>query len=178
MTRRSCWSLGACLLAMLVVAPAEEIHVVAVPSGGQLLVSFSCDNGFSQEIREAIRSGLPTTISYEVDLRRTVSIWFDQTLARATVTAGARYDNLTRLHQLSRTIDGRGEAPRVTDSEESVRQWMTRFDRLPLFATDELEPNGEYYVRVRARSRPRLGWFAWPWDRGWATGRAKFTFVQ
>jgi hypothetical protein len=39
-----------------------------------------------------------------------------------------------------------------------------------------LEANGEYYVRVRARTRPHNGWFAWPLSES-VLGHAKFTFV-
>jgi hypothetical protein len=159
-------------------AVPDEIHVVSLIRETQVLVSFTIDTGFTQEIRDSIRSGLQTTISYEVELRRSVPIWFDSTLASVTVTAGVRYDNLTRLYQLSRSIDGRGEEPRVTDNEDAVRAWMTEFKSLPLFSTKALEPNGEYYVQVRARTHPRFTWFLWPWDRGWATGHAKFTFIQ
>jgi hypothetical protein len=128
-------------------------------------------------MRESIRSGLETKITYDIELRRSVPVWFDRTVATASVTASARYDNLTRVSQLSRTIDGRGEEPRMTDNDETVRRWMMEFDRLALFSARDLEPNAQYYVQVSARSHPRFGWFFWPWDRGWATGFARFTFI-
>ena len=95
----------------------------------------------------------------------TSTVWFDRTLATATVTASVQYDNLTRRYQLSRSIDGRVDAAEVTDDEADVERWITSVDRLSLFSTAGLEPNAEYYVRVRARARPRshlvvlaLGW--------------------
>jgi hypothetical protein len=51
------------------------------------------------------------------------------------------------------------------------------FARLPLFRTAALEPNAEYYVRVRAQTRPRNSLFALPWQRGGVLGSAKFTFL-
>ena len=41
---------------------------------------------------------------------------------------------------------------------------MTSFDRLPLFSSGNLEPNGEYYLRVRAHTTPRNATFVWPWQ--------------
>ncbi len=82
-----------------------------------------------------------------------------------------------RNHQLTRLVDGRGEPPSLTTDEEAVRTWLTGVDKLPLFDTAGLEPNGEYYVRVRARIRPRVSWAFWPWDRGAVTGYARFTFI-
>ena len=40
-----------------------------------------------------------------------------------------------------------------------------------------LETNGEYYIGVRAHTRPRNTWFFWPWDRSGVFGQAKFTFI-
>jgi hypothetical protein len=54
---------------------------------------------------------------------------------------------------------------------------LTKFERLPLFSSAGLEPNAEYYLRVRARTSPRTSWVLWPlWGREVA-GIAKFTFI-
>lgn len=162
-------------------APAggEEIAVRSLAREGRILVSFTLTSGFADELKDAIRSGLPATITYDVFLRRGTPLWFDRTIARATVTAGVRFDNLTRQHQLSRTIDGRGEEPRMTEDEEVVRAWLTEFRLLPLFSTSSLEANADYYVKVGARTRPRVNRFLfWPWEQEAATGYHRFTFVQ
>jgi hypothetical protein len=176
--RRRAAFLGVFWMLLAVALAAEGIRVGSLVRGGQVLVSFSIDGRMPDELTESIRSGLLTTIAYDVELRRAVPVWWDNTVASVTVSVTAKYDNLTRIYQLSRTSDGRGEAARTTDDPEVVRKWMTEFDRLGLFPVSALEPNGEYYVRVRARSQPRFGWFAWPWDRGWATGFTKFTFIS
>ncbi|HEY2905232.1 MAG TPA: hypothetical protein VGJ29_04975, partial [Vicinamibacterales bacterium] len=81
-------------------------------------------------------------------------------------------------YQMSRTLDGRVEDAQPTEDQDAMRRWMTRFDHVPLSATASLETNGEYYVRVRARTRPHNVWFVWPWDRASAFGHAKFTLIQ
>jgi hypothetical protein len=156
------------------------LRVTSLAKDGQILVSFSLAGGLTRELRQAIDSGLPATITYVVELRRPESLWFDRTLASSTVTATVRFDNLTRQHQLSRSIDGRGEEPRVTEDEDEVRNWLTEFDRLPLFTTSALEANAVYYVKVHAHARPRVsGLFFWPWGRGGKTGYTpRFTFIQ
>jgi len=157
---------------------ADEIKVVSLVKDQCVYVSFAMTNGLTGDLRAAIQSGLPTTISYEVELRREVAGWLDKTIQSATLTAIVQYDNLTRRYRLSRTVDGRGEEPTVTEDEEAVRRWLTAFERLPLFPSDRLEVNGEYYVRVRARPRPWTAWFFWPWDRGSASGVHRFTYLQ
>ena len=159
------------------VRAAEVVRVMPLPRDGQVFVSFELADGFTPEVQAAIHSGLPTTFSYDVELRRRLPFWFDRTLASATIDASVRFDNLMRRHQLSRTLDGRMEESLVTENEEDVRRWMTRFDRTPLFRTADLEANVEYYVRVRARTHPHDAWFFWPWDRGSVSGNATFTFI-
>jgi hypothetical protein len=186
--RRAARVLALTLAGLVILAAVREpvraasgpaLDVKALVRDGRVLVSFTLADGFTAELQAATRSGMAATIAYEVELRRYGTLWFDRTLATSTVTASARFDHLTRQHRLTRTVDGRGEEPRLTEDEAEVREWMTVFKQLPLFSTQALEPIGEYYVRVRARTRPRVDWFLfWPWERGVAIGEARFTLSQ
>jgi hypothetical protein len=140
-------------------------------------VSVDLSDGLTADVREAIRSGLSTTFSYVVELRRGASAWFDQTIAAVTISATVRFDNLTRRYQMSRTVDGRVEDAQPTEDADAVARWMTHIERLPLSRTGTLDANAEYYVRVRAHARPRTTWVLWPWDRGLVAGIARFTFI-
>ena len=165
------------LLASAVVHADPDLRVTPLQRDGQVLVSFELSDGLSPDVRDAIQSGLPTTFSYEIELRQGSAL-FDRTIAAVNLTASVRFDNLTRRYQMSRTVDGRVEDARPTEDQDAMRQWMTRFDHVPVSATTALEANGEYYVRVRAVARPRKAWFVWPWERGAVLGDAKFTFIK
>ena len=153
-----------------------DLTVTPIARDGQVLVSFDLRDGFAPDVRDAIQSGLATTFSYDVDLRRGTTL-FDRTVAAVTITATVRFDNLTRRYQMSRSFDGRMEDARPTEDQEAVRGWMTHFERILLSKTTALETNGEYDVRVRAHTRPHNAWFFWPWS-GTVLGHAKFTFIQ
>ena len=164
-------------LALVSLVGADpDLSVTPIARDGQVVVSFDLSDGFTPEVRDAIQSGLSTTFSYEVDLRRGSAL-FDRTVASVTITAIVHFDNLTRRYQISRAVDGRVEDARPTEDQNAVRAWMTHFERIPLSATAALETNGEYYVRVRAHTRPHNAWFFWPWG-GTALGQATFTFIQ
>jgi hypothetical protein len=173
---------GFCVFVLFVVmsggagAADADITVTPIARDGQVVVSFDLSDGFTADVRDAIQSGLSTAFSYAVDLRRGAAL-FDRTVASVTITAMVRFDNLTRRYQMSRTVDGRVEDARPTEDQDAVRNWMTHFERIPLTTTAKLEANGEYYVRVRARTRPHNAWFFWPWG-GAVLGHAKFTFIQ
>lgn len=177
LTRRLFVGTCAALVAALAVpVSAETLRVRPLVRDGQVLVSFALEQGFTDEVRAVVQSGLRTTFTYTVELRLRVPAWVDRTIGTAVVSTTVEYDNLTRRHTISRTLDGRMEESRVVEDEAIVRQLMTTFERLPLFNTRLLEQNREYYVVVRAEARPRSGAAFWPWG-GSTSGTARFTFI-
>lgn len=179
-SRRGARWLAAAALALSLAAPttalADGLRVVPLVRDGHVLVSCELADGFTDEVRAVIQSGLQTTFTYRIELRLKVPAWVDRTVASAVVSATVEYDNLTRRHTVTRTLDGRVEESRVLESEAEVRKWLTAFDRLPIFNTSTLEPNREYYLLVSAKARPRNAPSFWPWDTA-PNGSAKFTFI-
>jgi hypothetical protein len=178
MLRRAAACTCLLLAAQALSAAAQAIHVTPLVRDGRVYVSFKLSEAFNnEEIRAAVHSGLTITFVYDVELRRSAALWMDRTLDAATVSAGVQYDNLARRYHVTLRADGRLEDSHIFDREDRARRWLTEFDRLNLFSSDRLEPNAEYYVRVRARARPRSTWSLLPWDRTGAWGHARFTFL-
>jgi hypothetical protein len=173
---------AAVLVAFLVLAwvpaAAQTIQVTPLTRDDRVLVTFKLTDAFNEEVRAAVHSGMTITFIYDVELKRGASLWIDRTMASSTVTASVRYDNLTRKYHVTRRWDGRMENVQVLDREEDVRDWLTAFDKLSLFSNATLEPNAEYYLRVRARTTPRNATFLWPWQNSDVAGLAKFTFLR
>jgi len=167
---------GLALVGVAAVQAADPLRIIPLVRDGMVLISFDLTDGFTDEVRAAIASGLRTTFTYTVDLRMEVPIWVDRTIESAVVSTAVQYDNLTRRYTVVRTLDGRVEQAQVTNSDAEVRQLVTKLDRLPLFRTTNLEPNQEYYLRVRAEVRPRNASFLWPWGSG-RSAQVKFTFI-
>jgi hypothetical protein len=166
----------ALFFAATTVQAADQLRIVPLVRDGHVYVTFQMSDGYTDDVRAAIHSGLKTTFTYTVDLRTSVAVWLDRTVASAVVSTSIQYDNLTRRHTVVRAIDGRVETAQVVESDEDVRALVTKLDRLPLFRTLDLEPNREYYVRVRAEVRPRNAGLLWPWSNG-RSAQAKFTFI-
>lgn len=174
MTRRlTLW--GAMLVLASTLLHAEELRIVPITTDKNVVVTFELSNAYTDDVRQAIASGLRTTFTYNVDLRMVVPTWVDRTIASSTVSISDQYDNLTRRHSLSRMVDGRLVDSIVTDDDATVRQWLTSVTRLPIVENSKLDPSRDYYVRISAAAKPRSGSFI-----GWAnavTGQAKFTFI-
>lgn len=155
----------------------EALRIVPLVRDERVLVSFDMADGFTDDVRAAILSGLKTTFTYTVDLRLDVPVWADRTIGSAVVANSVAYDNLTRRHSIMRVIDGRMDESQITEEEAVVKHWMTSFKQLPLFRTMLLQPNRDYYVRVSVVARPTNGSILWPWGAG-TSGMAKFTFIR
>jgi Domain of unknown function (DUF4390) len=154
---------------------AGTLRIVPLVRGEQVIVSVDLDNGYTDEVRQVINGGVRTTFTYDVELKMIVPAWVDRTIATAVVTTTDHYDTLTRLHNLSRTVDGRVVEAQVTENEAVAKKWLTSLNGLMLCRTSLLDPHREYYVRISARVRPPGATLL-----GWATGvtnLAKFTFV-
>jgi hypothetical protein len=156
---------------------AEGVRIIPLVRDDAVLVSFELTGGYTPEVKDAVHSGLKTTFTYTVELRQDVPAWVDRTIAISVITNSVQYDNLTRRAALTRTLDGHVESVETTEDEAVIRQWMTTFQKMPLFKTAELEQNREYYVRVRATARPTNGSMLWPWGSG-ISGITKFTFLR
>ena len=175
MNRRRLWGVALLLtLGVVSLGAVERLRIVPLIQEKEVLVSLEIAEGYTDEVREMIASGLRTTFTYEIELRMVVVGWVDRTIATALISITDDYDNLTRRHTLSRAVDGRIDESIVTDDEEVVRTWLTKVTRVPLCATAELEPNREYYVRVSARKRPQRS-FPLAWSA--LSGQANFTFI-
>jgi hypothetical protein len=157
------------------VRAADGLRIVPLVHDDWVLVSVELSDAYNDNVRAAISSGLRTTITYEVELRTVVPVWVDRTIATAIVSISDQYDNLARRHSLSRTVDGRVAEALVTEDEAVVKHWVTTLNRLRLCPTSRLDVSRDYYVRIKARTRPDgtalLGWAAA------ITGQAKFTFI-
>ncbi|MSO57288.1 MAG: DUF4390 domain-containing protein [Acidobacteria bacterium] len=172
------WLLGFALCVTLLGAVAQAagtLRIVPLIRNEQVHVSIDLDNGYSEEVREVINGGVRTTFTYDVELKMIVPAWVDRTIATLVVTTSDHYDTLTRLHKLSRTVNGLVVEALVTDNEVVAKKWLTSLNGVVLCRTSRLDLHREYYVRISAGVRPPGATLL-----GWATGVtniAKFTFV-
>ena len=175
MRRLGIWCVVGLALLGAVASAAETLRIVPLVTDGEVLVSFELADAYTQDVRDAIASGLRTTFTYDVELRMPVAGWVDRTIATAVITTSSQYDNLTRRNTLSRAIDGRVLEVVLTENEATVREWLTTLKRVPIYQTSRLDASHDYFVRIRARRRPSgTSLFGLA---STITGQARFTFI-
>jgi len=161
------------LLAAATVRAEETLRIVPFIDHDRVVVSFELNDAYTDAVREVIAGGLRTTFTYELELR--TPAWIDRTVGRTVVATADQYDNLTRRHTLTRSVDGRIEEVLVTEDDAVVKSWLTKWTRVPVADTAALDPARDYYVRVTTRARP-LGGSLFGLTKT-ITGQVKFTFV-
>jgi hypothetical protein len=160
-------------LAATTVRSQETLRITPLIENNRVVVSFELHDVYNDAVREAISSGLRTTFTYELELR--TPAWIDRTIATTIVAARDQYDNLTRRHTLTRTVDGRVEDVVITEDDAVVKAWLTKWIRVPVAETAKLDSSREYYVRVTTRARPFGGSLLGLTKT--ITGQVKFTFL-
>lgn len=161
------------VLAAAALDAQETLRITPFITGNRVVVSFELNDAYTDAVREGIASGLRTTFTYELELR--TRAWIDRTIATTVVATTDQYENLTRRHTLTRTVDGRVDDVLVTENAEVVKTWLTKWNRVPVADTSRLDPAREYYVRVTTKTQP-VGGSLLGVTRT-IVGQAKFTFV-
>jgi hypothetical protein len=165
-------------LALGVAGEGAEITVTTVVTDGHVATSFAAPDAFTEDSREVVKSGLLLTFTYLVEVRRPSTVWWDRTLGSETVAASVKFDNLTKDYQVTKLRDGRVTWSKSTPRDEEMRDWITKFEDVLVPVSEKLEPNADYYVRVRLQARPHLRFSIWPFSREDGSGRANFTFIR
>ncbi len=175
--RTGTWGLWAALLAVgaAVVVEATTVRITPVVTGEKVYATFSAPAAFTPNVRNAVHSGLPVTVTFVAELRRTSVFWFDRTLADTVVASTVKFDTLTGAYQVSKWRDGTVHWSQQTQKEDEMRRWVTEFERVPLDEISALDGSGEYYIRVCARDSLPRGFSLWPWGRAGMSGRVELT---
>jgi len=172
------------LLALSAPARAADVFIDGVTvseAGGGIKVSFTLKGAFSDEIVEAINSGIPTSFRFIVELDRTRRFWFDRTVARWEFKHSVNYDTLKQEYEI--TLQERGRASLKTRDRSEMKRLMASVTDLAI-DVPSLGPGHRYELRIMAELRTiklpfrldSLLFFLRFWDikTGWYTYRFSF----
>lgn len=164
---------GLLVLTCGVVLMAAEVRITPVVAEDRVYANFAAAAAFTNNVRSAVQSGLPVTLTYVAEVRRSSTLWFDQTVAATTVASSVKFDMLTGAYQVSKLREGSVHWAQHTQKEDEMRLWVTEFERVPLTEASRLSASGDYYVRVRARDSLPRGFSLWPFGRSGMSGRVE-----
>lgn len=143
----------------------------------QARVSYELEGVMDAEVEERIQSGIPVTFRHKVQVlsKRGVPLMPSKVIAQTLIETRVEYDSLTRRYDLLRSIEHKvrqkrqgpltDEQRRLTDSVEEMRDWMSRFDEIPVFDPARELRGRALRVRVEVNLGRRYILFVFPATR-------------
>jgi hypothetical protein len=183
MTRLSSRALVVLATALLVSwvsaasSAGEIVELVPVVRDDGVSVSFRVENAFTEDIEQAIETGLEVSFRYNIELKRSRVAWLDEKRATREIRTSVTYDNLTKRYSLTREIDGEIDATELVASADAMRHFMTEFESVFLFDVSLMRRNEEYYLRVNGVMEERNVLLLIPWNVGADWREAHFTYM-
>lgn len=115
-------------------------------------------DAFNEKIKEAIEGGVAMTFTYEIELLKQSSVFGDEVVSENKVTHTVQYDTLKKVYQF--TSQGKNVNRKVTTkSMEKYQQLMLTLKDIPIAHVFKLDPNEQYYARVKAEMEADGLWF-------------------
>lgn len=139
------------LLAAFPLAADPKIsRLSASEKGGKISVAFELTGAFdSDQLNQALESGLPTGFTYHLELERYRPNWFDSTIAKARIEVICTYDSRTREYLVNYRRDGRLVRSETVNDPVELRRRMATIVEPELFSSGVWKP---YKLRVRVRA--------------------------
>ena len=131
--------------------PAVD-KVAIINNSDSVKVSFEIKNAFTKEIEEGIKSGIPTTFTFFIELYRKQGLWFDETLAGMTFRHTVKYDTLKEEYEIVQ-----GEKPKNTmriKEIEQAKKIMAGGDNIIVKPASALKKGEGYQIRIKATLDP------------------------
>jgi hypothetical protein len=160
------------LLALLLAAPLAMAappnptieNLSASAAAGKVSVRFNLAGAFgNKEMVEALRSGLPTSFTYTIEIFRDRPNWFDDSIARASVEVICTYNSLTREYLLNYRRDRRLVRSETFADLAALERQMSAIEEKDLFDVGGRKP---YKLKVRVKADLMRGWLMYviPWE--------------
>ena len=153
-------------LAATHLAAAEPVieHLSATFSGHEVSVHFSLAHAFEREQTiQGLQSGVPTSLSYVVEIFRDRPLWIDEGVARAHIEVIATFNSVTREYLMNYRRDRKLVRSETFSDLPSLQHAMTTIDELNVFDAGTRAP---YKLKVRVKADLMRGWLLYvvPWE--------------
>lgn len=139
-------------------------NLAASARSGKVSVRFALTGAFGQEeMIEALKSGLPTSFTYTVEIFRDRPNWFDDGLAQARLEVICTYNSVTREYLLNYRRNRQLVRSETFTDLAALERRMTSIDEQDLFDIGGRKP---YKLKVRVKADLMRGWLMYviPWE--------------
>lgn len=124
-------------------------NIVVTGDENRILCSSLLKGDIDNDILEPIKSGIPITFTYYIELFKRRTAWMDSKVVSKTIKKTVDYNHLTKEYKLVQVINQHTQRSLSKDIDEA-RQWIKSLDRIPVATYDELEYDRTYYLKIKA----------------------------
>jgi hypothetical protein len=138
------------VLLLASTANAQEpsiTDVVITTYQNTVYIYFNIDGCYTTEIDEVLKSGIPTTFTFNVNLQKLKGIWFDTNIVNKTFRHTIRYDTLMEEYTITKEEDGKKSI--VIKDLENAKRIMARVKFYPMVSLHMLQKGETYRLRIK-----------------------------
>jgi hypothetical protein len=132
-------------------SPAQEAtltNITLSTTATDLLLHMKLEGAFTEKVKRAVLSGIPTAITFTIILDEVRVLWLDEKVADVSVTHSVKYDNLKKEFTVRRSW--KENLPEVTGSFEEAQALMSQIENLKVIALERMEKGTHYQLRTKA----------------------------
>jgi hypothetical protein len=113
-----------------------------------LLLYFDVNGAFTEDMKNAILSGVPATFSFIVALYKNRTFWMDEKIMEINFTHTIKYNNLKKEFSVTRSWEV--SKPLKTQSFEEAQKLMIKIDGLNVISLRSLDKGTAYKIKAKA----------------------------
>ena len=144
-----------CLIVLTLAAPStattdhspEIKDIIVTTSDVDLLLFATVKNGFTQEMIEDLRQGVPIVFTYQMELVMTGGRFFNSTLVESAVTHTMAYDETNKHYRV--TYSGDNGKTVTTSDLNQAKQLMAELNGVKVISLAKLVPDAPYAIHFK-----------------------------
>jgi len=141
-----CWAL---LFANPVYSQQARItNFVVTSTRDDLLIFLTIEGAFTENMKAAILSGVPTTVSFSISLEKMRNFWLNRKIADKNINHTIKYNPLRKEFTVKRSWE---REPIVTESITEAINLMADIDSLKVAPLSTLEKGVQYQIKAKAK---------------------------
>jgi hypothetical protein len=133
---------------LVLAQDATLTNIIVTNTRDDLLIYLTVEGAFREEMEEAIKSGVPTTFSFFINLYRKRTLWPDKRIAEVKVTHTIKYNNLKEEFVIKRSWEA--EKQLTVKTFDEAQKLMAEVDSLKVIPLKKLEKGKQYQIQAKA----------------------------
>lgn len=146
------------LVSPAAAASPTVANIGVATKGNYIIMDAILTDGIEGKILEAIESGVPMTINFQVELRKQNSLWADSLVRANKISHTVQFDSLKKVYRFSE-MGKNVKRKIITRKKDRYQTLMQTLKNIPIAPTYQLDPGEKYYVRVKADLEMDRFWF-------------------